>query len=59
MCGTEGYSIVENVNNYESIRVFNKEHLCSWEIYHPEQISGYEYELEAAAKAVLAGQKEW
>ncbi len=56
--GTEGYAIVENVNNYESIRVYNKEHQCTREILQPEQISGYEYELEAAAKAVLAGQKE-
>ncbi len=46
------------MNNYESIRVYNKEHQCIREILQPEQISGYEYELEAAAKAVLTGQKE-
>lgn len=56
--GTEGYAVVENVNNYESIRIYNKEHQCTREILPPEQISGYEYELEAAARAVLAGQIE-
>ncbi len=56
--GTEGYAIVENINNFESIRIYDKEHKCIKEIMPPEQYSGYEYELEAAANAVIAGQTE-
>ena len=56
--GTEGYAIVENINNFESIRIYNKEHECIKEIMPPEQTSGYEYELEAAARAVIAGKTE-
>ncbi|MCI9079105.1 MAG: Gfo/Idh/MocA family oxidoreductase [Lachnospiraceae bacterium] len=56
--GTEGYAIAENINNFESIRIYNKEHECVKEIMPPEQFSGYEYELEAAARAVIAGQTE-
>lgn len=56
--GTEGYAIAENINNFESIRIYNKNHKCIKEIMPPGQYSGYEYELEAAARAVIAGQAE-
>lgn len=53
--GSEGYAIVENVNNFEQIRIYDKMHVCVKTIDRPEQISGYEYELESAAKALEAG----
>ena len=56
--GTEGYAIVENVNNFEQIRIYDKMHVCVKTIDRPEQISGYEYELESAAKALEEGQIE-
>lgn len=53
--GTEGYLVVENINNFESIRVYNtdrrlvEEHLC------PKQISGYEYQVLACRDAIASG----
>jgi predicted dehydrogenase len=50
--GDKGYIVVENINNYEKIRVFssNREEIAVYDA--PEQITGYEYEVEAAIKAI-------
>lgn len=56
--GTEGYAIVNNINNFENIKIYNKKHKCIKETVAPVQFSGYEYELEAAAASILAGQTE-
>ncbi len=56
--GTEGFLIVENINNFESISVYNKNrelvetHVC------PPQISGYEYQIEASMEAINNGLTE-
>lgn len=53
--GSDGYMVVENINNPQSARLFDKD----WrpgEVYRcPEQISGYEYEVESAVKAIGEG----
>lgn len=53
--GTEGYMIVENINNFESITVYNQNHEKENVYKRPKQISGYEYEVEACAKALKEG----
>lgn len=56
--GTKGYVIVENINNFESIAVYNRdrEQVAFYE--QPSQISGYEYEVLACKEALEKGWKE-
>lgn len=53
--GTEGYMVVENINNFESITVYNINREKINVFKRPKQISGYEYEVEACEKALKAG----
>ena len=53
--GTEGYSIVSNVNNFEDIRIFGRDHREIDAITRPPQITGYEYEVEATVRAIRSG----
>lgn len=56
--GTSGYVIVENINNFESVKAFdaeNKEIAC---IKRPKQITGFEYEVQACIDALEKGQLE-
>lgn len=43
--GTEGCMIVENINNPESIQIYDKNLNLLRKVKVPEQISGYEYEI--------------
>ncbi|MCD8248598.1 MAG: Gfo/Idh/MocA family oxidoreductase [Lachnospiraceae bacterium] len=56
--GTKGYIEVTNVNNPEEIRVFDENYQEVKCIRVPEQITGYEYEVEACARALEQGQLE-
>ncbi|RSX55589.1 oxidoreductase [Bifidobacterium dolichotidis] len=56
--GTKGYAIVHNINNPEAIDVFGDDHDLQRHLHMPDQLTGYEYEVEAAARAILAGNKE-
>lgn len=57
--GTEGYMVVNNVNNYESIEIYDKDHALMERIERPEQKeTGYVYELEACRRALAAGKLE-
>lgn len=56
--GTKGYMIVENINNYESITVYDNTYKKIATYKRPKQISGYEYEVEASIKAIKAHQLE-
>lgn len=50
--GTEGVMVIENINNFESVTVYDKDYkkkLCK---KAPKQITGYEYEIEACKKAL-------
>lgn len=53
--GTKGYVVVENINNFESITVYNGMHEKIAFYKAPRQISGYEYEVEACVKALREG----
>ena len=50
--GTRGYMVVENINNFESIKVYNTERKVIETYERPQQISGYEYQIEASAEAI-------
>lgn len=53
--GDNGYAIVDNINNFECIRIFDRDHNLVETINRPEQITGYEYEVQAAVDAIHAG----
>ena len=52
---TGGYIEVENINNFESIAIFDNNHKQLEFIQRPEQLTGYEYEVQAVARAVQNG----
>lgn len=56
--GDKGYIMVRNINNCEGICVYNLEHQMIAEYKTPEQITGYEYEVEACMRALENGKKE-
>lgn len=56
--GTKGFAVVENINNFESIAVYDNTYKRVAFYKRPRQISGYEYEVEAAVKAVSEGKIE-
>ncbi len=53
--GTNGYMIIENINNFESLSVYNNENKKTAFYKRPGQISGYEYEVAASIKAIKEG----
>ena len=56
--GTDGYIVCHNINNIESIDVFGSDHQLRRHIPVPPQLTGYEYEVEAAAHAIVNGESE-
>ena len=56
--GTHGFIIVENINNFESITVYNENREVTAICERPEQISGYEYEIRACLEAIRNGKTE-
>ncbi len=53
--GTNGYIEIENINNYESVRVYNLERKVIAEYAAPCQVTGYEYEVLSAMQVIRAG----
>lgn len=53
--GTKGYLTCQNINNVESIDVFDGSHTVAAHYDVPAQLTGYEYEVAAAAQALLDG----
>lgn len=56
--GTKGYIEVQNINNPEKITVYDADHKEKAVYLPPEQITGYEYEVEACARAIERGDLE-
>lgn len=56
--GTKGFAVVENINNFESISVYDKQYKKVASYKCPKQISGYEYEVAACIEAIKCGQIE-
>jgi len=56
--GTKGYIVVDNINNYESITVYDADHQKVGFYKRPKQVTGYEYEILSSVKAIKEGWKE-
>ncbi len=56
--GDEGYMIVENINNPQSISVYDQGDNLVKFVAVPEQITGYEYQFEEAAECIAEGRLE-
>ena len=56
--GTKGFAVIDNINNYEAITVYDNHYKQIASYKRPKQISGYEYEVEACLKALDAGELE-
>lgn len=56
--GTNGYVVVEDINNFESIAVYNMERKQIAFYERPVQITGYEYEVQACKTAIENGTLE-
>lgn len=56
--GDKGYIVVENINNPQSIAVFDTEDKLLQRVDVPEQISGYEYEFEECIEQIQSGEIE-
>lgn len=56
--GDKGYVVVENINNPNSINVYNDkdELLAHYDV--PQQINGYEYQFSEAVRRIEAGETE-
>ncbi len=58
ICGTEGYLIVDNINNPQSVKVYKRDRIFVEEIKVPQQITGYEYQFTACKEALEKGLTE-
>ena len=56
--GDKGYIVVENINNPQSVSVFDTEDHLLAHYPVPEQINGYEYQFRECARALAAGKTE-
>ena len=56
--GDKGYAVVENINNPQSISVYDANDKLIKMIEVPKQISGYEYEIQECIRAIQEGKQE-
>lgn len=56
--GSSGCMIVENINNPEEIKIYDRNRNLFREIEVPEQISGYEYEITETITCIREGRLE-
>lgn len=56
--GDKGYIVVENINNPQSVSVFDTEDQLMAHYDVPEQINGYEYQFAECARALKEGRTE-
>ena len=56
--GDKGYLVVENINNPQSVQVFDDEDRLIARYNVPEQVNGYEYEFREAVGCIAAGKLE-
>ena len=50
--GTEGYLVIDNINNFERMTVYDGKYKKIASYKRPRQITGYEYELQACRMAL-------
>ena len=57
-CGEKGRIHLENIFNPKSLTVYNSQGDLVKKILCPEQITGYEYEVQSCIKAIESGETE-
>lgn len=58
IAGDLGYIKLDNINNYERLGVYNLDDVLIKEIFPEPQITGFEYELQSAKRAISQGKIE-
>jgi len=53
--GEKGFAIVDNINNFEALRIYDKEYKLIEHLVRPAQITGFEYEVLAMLEAMENG----
>ena len=53
--GSKGFIVIENINNFESMKVYNEAYQEVASYQRPDQITGYEYEVIESKKALDEG----
>lgn len=53
--GPKGYIVVENINNFESVTVYDINYKAGKPVKAPKQITGYEYEIDSCFSAINNG----
>lgn len=56
--GTRGYMVVQNINNFEALTVYDNTYKRVAYYKRPRQKTGYEYEIQACVKALKEGRTE-
>ena len=56
--GTKGFLVIENINNYESVTVYDMKYKPVKTIKAEKQITGYEYEVYSCFDAIDKGELE-
>lgn len=56
--GDQGYLVVENINNPQSISIFDTDHQLIQKIRCPGQLTGYEYEVLETVRCIQEGKTE-
>ena len=56
--GNQGYIVVENINNPQSVSVYDMEDKLIASYPVPEQVNGYEYEFAEAERCIRLGKTE-
>lgn len=56
--GTNGYVECANINNVSAVDVYAADHTLLDHIDMPAQLTGYEYEVAAAVRAIRAGRRD-
>ncbi|WP_297316153.1 Gfo/Idh/MocA family oxidoreductase [uncultured Bifidobacterium sp.] len=56
--GSRGYLMCGNINNVESLDLYNSDHRLTRSYPIPAQLTGYEYEVASSAEAILDGKTE-
>lgn len=56
--GENGYIILDNVNNPQKADIYSADHILVDTHYAPQQITGFEYQVQACIDAIRAGKTE-
>jgi predicted dehydrogenase len=56
--GSKGFIVVENINNFESVTVYDASYKPGKTTKAPKQITGYEYEVYSCFEAIDKGELE-